>query len=118
MSRAEQEIIREAYTAFNDRDIDSAVALMDPEVDWPDVVHGGFVHGRDGVRRHWEEVFANSSPRIEVVHLTRRPDASVAVEIRQVVSGLQGQAVSDDRLVHVFRIHDDLITRMEVEPTG
>jgi ketosteroid isomerase-like protein len=118
MVRDDEEVVRDAYTAFNDRDIDRALALMDPEVAWPDVVNGGFVHGRDGVRRHWREVFASSRPRIELGGITRRQDASVVAEVRQVVTDPQGRVMSDDRQVHVFRIDGGLITRMDVEPVG
>jgi ketosteroid isomerase-like protein len=118
MRRTEEEIVRAAYAAFNDRDIEQAVALMDPDVEWPDVVRGGVVRGRDGVRGHWREVFASAEPRIEVGDLERRPDRSIAAAVRQVVTGPDGQLISDDHLVHVFHIDDQLITRMDVEPTG
>ena len=116
MRRTDEEIVREAYTAFNDRDIERAVALMDPDVEWPDVVRGGVVRGRDGVRRHWRDVFASADARIELGDLERRPDQSIAADVRQVVTGPDGQTASDDQLVHVFRIDDELITRMDVEP--
>jgi uncharacterized protein (TIGR02246 family) len=109
------QVVRQAYAAFNDQDIERAVATMDPDVEWPDVVDGGFVHGRDGVRRHWREVFATSRPHVEIGRLTRRDDGSVAVEVRQTVAGLDGQTVSDDRLTHVLRLDDGLITRMDIE---
>jgi len=34
MSEAER-LLRSAYRAFNARDIEAAIELMDPEVDWP-----------------------------------------------------------------------------------
>jgi ketosteroid isomerase-like protein len=116
VDRTDEEIVREAYTAFNNRDIEQAVTLMDPEVEWPDVVQGGFVRGREGVRRHWREVFAQAEPHIELADLERRPDRSIAAKVRQVVTGPDGQQISDEHLVHVFRIDDELITRMTVEP--
>jgi hypothetical protein len=30
-----EEILRKAYRAFNARDVEAAVALMDEDVDWP-----------------------------------------------------------------------------------
>ena len=118
MRRTDEDIVRDAYTAFNNRDIERAVALMDPLVEWPDVVQGGFVRGREGVRRHWREVFATAEPRIELGDLERRPDRSIAAEVRQVVAGPDGRLISDEQLVHVFRIDGELITRMDVEPTS
>jgi ketosteroid isomerase-like protein len=108
-------VVREGYEAFNDRDIERAVALMDPGVEWPNVVEGGFVHGHAGVRRHWEEVFSSSEPRIEVEEVEPRPDGILAAHVHQIVKGPDGQTVSDDHLTHVFRVRDGLIKRMHVE---
>jgi ketosteroid isomerase-like protein len=116
MSRTDEDTIRQAYAAFNDRDIERAVTMMDPNVEWPDVVDGGFVHGHGGVRRHWRDVFASADTRIEINDLARRPDRSVAAHVRQVVVGPGGQTLSEHRLIHVFRLDDGLITRMDVEP--
>ena len=43
-------ILRSAYRAFNARDIEAAVQLMHPEVDWPNAWEGGRVVGRGAVR--------------------------------------------------------------------
>jgi len=40
MPEAEQ-ILRSAYKAFNARDIEAAVELMHPDVDWPNAWEGG-----------------------------------------------------------------------------
>jgi hypothetical protein len=42
-----------AYRAFNARDIDAAVELMHPEVDWPNAWEGGRGIGRAAVRQYW-----------------------------------------------------------------
>jgi ketosteroid isomerase-like protein len=112
---AEQQI-RDAYAAFNSRDIESAVALMAPDVQWPDVVQGGFVHGREGVREHWREQFQAADPRIEPLEFRLRPDGRLAAEVRQVVSSTDGRPLSDERVVHVYTFSDGdgLIARMDV----
>ena len=62
-----QEVIRAAYRAFNERDIDAALELMHPDVDWPNAWEGGRVNGRQGVRDYWtrqfEAIQAGSSRR-------------------------------------------------------
>ncbi|MBA3262949.1 MAG: nuclear transport factor 2 family protein [Thermoleophilaceae bacterium] len=45
-----ERLIRAAYRAFNARDLDAAVALMHPDVDWPNAWEGGRVVGRSDVR--------------------------------------------------------------------
>jgi ketosteroid isomerase-like protein len=108
--------IRDAYAAFNSRDVESAVALMASDVQWPDVTQGGYVHGRDGVREHWREQFLAADPRIEPLEFRERPDGRLAVEVRLTVFSTDGRPLSDDRVVHVYTLGDDdgLIARMDV----
>src|SRR5258705_6728346 len=40
-------MLRELYASFNARDIDAVLARLAPDVDWPNGMEGGRVHGRD-----------------------------------------------------------------------
>ena len=44
------ELLKKAYSAFNARDLDGALATMQPDVVWPNGMEGGVVHGHEGVR--------------------------------------------------------------------
>jgi len=46
-------VLREAYRAFNARDMDAALATMRPDVEWPNGMEGGTVYGHAGVREYW-----------------------------------------------------------------
>jgi hypothetical protein len=109
-----QEVLRRAYAAFNDRDVEAAVALMSHDVAWPDATGGGFVHGRDGVRRHWREQFDASDPHIEPTGFVDLPDGRVGVTVRQVVRSLDGNPIADERLLHAYSFRDERIHRMEI----
>jgi NAD(P)-dependent dehydrogenase (short-subunit alcohol dehydrogenase family) len=111
---AHVDLVRRAYAAFNDRAIEAGVALMDPEVDWPKVPDGGFVHGREQVREHWREQFARAEPHIEISDIRERGDSSVEARVRQIVRGRDGSELSDEELLHVFTIAHDRIKRMDV----
>ena len=108
------DLVRQAYSAFNARDVEAGVALMDPDVDWPNVPDGGFVHGRNAVREHWRAQFRQVDPRIEVAGIAEKGDSCVEAHVRQIVRGLDGSKLSDDQAVHVFTIAGDRIKRMEV----
>jgi NAD(P)-dependent dehydrogenase (short-subunit alcohol dehydrogenase family) len=111
---AHESLVRSAYDAFNSRETEAAVALMDPEVDWPNVPEGGFIHGQEQVREHWREQFAQADPHIEVADISERADGRVEARVRQIVHGRDGSEVSDDAQIHVFTIENDRIKRMEV----
>jgi ketosteroid isomerase-like protein len=109
------DVIRAAYRAFNERDIDAALALMHPEVDWPNAWEGGRVSGRDAVREYWTRQFAAISSRVDPEAFSDGPDGSVTVDVHQVVHDAgTGELLSDSRVRHRYRLEDGLVTRMDV----
>ena len=112
--QAHETLVRRAYDAFNNRAIEAAIELMDPEVDWPNVPQGGFVHGREQVREHWREQFGQADPHIEISEIREKTDNRVEARVRQIVRRLDGTDISDEQQVHVFTISNDRIKRMDV----
>ena len=110
-----EELLRRAYAAFNARDVDAAVALMHPAVDWPNAIEGGRVVGRDGVRAYWAAQFAQTDPRAEPERVVRRDAGRFAVDVHTVVRDLGGAVIAEDDVVHVYELDDGLIVRMEIE---
>src|SRR5436309_5025654 len=84
MSEAER-LLRSAYRAFNARDIEAAIELMDPEVDWPNAWEGGRVVGRAAVRDYWNRQFAAISGKVEPEGFTEEADGAITVDVHQVV---------------------------------
>jgi hypothetical protein len=106
------------YEAFNRRDIDGVLALMVDEVDWPNAWKGGRLTGQRAVRDYWTAQWAEIDPRVEPLGVTERADGKVAVSVRQVVHSLDGQLLGDGEVVHVYRLDEGLIRRMDVEEPG
>jgi ketosteroid isomerase-like protein len=111
---ADEQLLRRAYEAFNARDIEAAIALMHPDVDWPNAMEGTRVHGRDGVRDYWTRQFTTIDSRVEPRGFSADPDAGVVVEVHQVVRDPAGQLLADTMVKHVYSISDGLVTRMDV----
>lgn len=108
-------LLRSAYRAFNARDIDAAVALMHPEVDWPNAWEGGRVRGHAAVRDYWNRQFAVISSKVDPEGFTEESDGSVTVAVHQVVHGAKtGELLADSRVRHRYRLEDGLIARMDV----
>jgi len=47
------DLLASAYKFFNARDIDSVLKTMHNDVDWPNGMEGGRVHGHSAVRDYW-----------------------------------------------------------------
>jgi ketosteroid isomerase-like protein len=108
------DLLRRAYEAFNARDIDSALALMHPDVDWPNGMEGGRVLGRAAVREYWTRQFQVIDSRVEPEGFTTDADGRVAVDVHQVVHDAAGELLSDGHVKHVYTVRDGLIERMEI----
>ncbi len=107
--------LRSLYQAFNARDIEAVLRAMSDNVDWPNAWEGGRVHGKDAVRAYWTRQWKEIEPHVDPIAITTRPDGRVAVDVHQVVRALDGNLLSDRRVLHVYEISDSLIANMEVE---
>jgi hypothetical protein len=112
----EIELLRAAYTAFNARDIDAALALMTPDVVWPKAFKGGFVRGTEEVRAYWTEQWSEINPHVEPVAFSSEDAGQILVEVHQVVRDLVGAVLADEHVGHRFTIEHGLIQAMEVCP--
>lgn len=107
-------VLKEAYRAFNDRDLDAALATMQPNVEWPNGMEGGLVYGHSGVRDYWTRQWSMINPHVDPVKLTVDPSGRVVVEVHQVVRELSGKILVDRTVEHVYAFEDGLIRGMEI----
>jgi hypothetical protein len=107
--------LRELYAAFNARDIDTALAGMSDDVDWPNGWEGGRVHGREAVRSYWSRQWAELDSRVEPVTISTRADGRIAVDVHQVARNLVGEVLWDGRVLHIYELCDGLVARMDIE---
>jgi hypothetical protein len=110
-----EQVLRSAYDAFNSRDIERAIQLMHPEVDWPNAWEGGRVVGRAAVRDYWSRQFGSISSRVTPMAFAAEPDGSITVDVHQVVHDARsGELISDSRVRHRYWLEEGLIVRMDV----
>jgi len=102
------------YAAFNARDVDRALAALHPDVDWPNGLEGGRVHGRAAVREYWRRQWELIDPRVEPRGFSTEADGRVAVDVRQVVRDRAGVLLKEEMVQHVYRIDDGLVRSMEL----
>jgi ribosomal protein S18 acetylase RimI-like enzyme len=114
MSEANERLLRRAYEAFNARDIDGALATTQVDVDWPNGMEGGRLHGHREVREYWRRQFDLIDSRVVPQHMEQRPDGQVVVTVRQVVRDRAGNVISEDIVEHWHVIHEGLIAQMVI----
>lgn len=106
--------LQSLYASFNARDIDGVLASMTDDVDWPNAWEGGRVRGKEAVREYWLRQWSEIDPHVEPVAITELADGTVAVEVHQVVRSLDGDVLSDRRVVHIYEVNDGLLSHMTV----
>jgi ketosteroid isomerase-like protein len=108
-----EDLLRRAYAAFNARDIDRALAVMHPDVDWPNGMEGGRELGHDAVRDYWTRQFGLIDSHVEPESF-EDVDGKIVVEVHQVVRDVNGALLSDQQVEHVYTLRDGLIARMDI----
>lgn len=109
-----RELITKAYAAFNKREIDTVLGLFHPDVDWPNGMEGGRVHGHAEVRDYWRRQWSMLNPHVEPVRIEDDPAGRTVVDVHQVVRDLSGNILVDQIVQHVYTIRDGLIERMDI----
>ena len=109
-----QALIAQAYSAFNRRDVDGALAVMSENVDWPKASEGGRVVGKEAIRAYWTRQWAEFDPHVEPLEVTNREAGRTEVKVHQVVKASNGDILSDQTLWHIFTIVHGLIERMDI----
>src|ERR1700722_19258722 len=107
-------VLREAYRAFNARDIDAALATMLPDVEWPNGMEGGTVCGHSGVREYWTRQWGMINPHVDPIKIAPDCGGRVAVSVHQVVRELDGKILMDRTVEHLYALENGLIRSMEI----
>jgi hypothetical protein len=116
--RTKSELLIQAYSAFNRRDIDAVLALMSADVNWPNAMEGIRALGKDEVRTYWTHQWKVIDPRVEPVHIEDDETGRTVVDVHQVVRDLDGKVILDQMVQHVYSIENGLIARMEIRGDG
>ena len=109
-----QTLMAQAYSAFNRRDVDSALALMSENVSWPKASEGGRIVGKEEIRSYWTRQWKEFDPHVEPLEVIDREGGITDVKVHQLVKSLGGDVLSDSEVCHVYTIANGLIERMDL----
>jgi hypothetical protein len=107
-------VIEQAYSAFNRRDIDSALALMTEDVSWPKASEGGSVVGKEEIRAYWTRQWGEFDGQVEPLAITEEGGSRIRVRVRQLVRNLEGNVLSDSEVLHIFTMKNGLVAAMDL----
>jgi ankyrin repeat protein len=114
-TQAQLLLLSRAYAAFNERDLEGALALMHADVDWPNGMEGGWVQGREAVRAYWTRQWQSLDPNVTPTYFGPAPGGRIAVEVHQVARDRAGALLADQQVRHVYEITAGLIRRMDIQ---
>jgi nuclear transport factor 2 (NTF2) superfamily protein len=114
MTPFDESTIKSLYEAFNAREIDRALAAMQPDVDWPNGWEGGRVHGREALRDYWTRQWRVLDPVVTPVGFQADEAGRIAVDVHAVVRDREGKVLADESIQHVYTIESGLIRSMEI----
>lgn len=106
--------LRDAYSAFNNRDAETVLSLMTTNVVWPRAFKGGFVEGPDAIRAYWMEQWSEINATVDPMTFETEETGQIRVSVHQVVRDLDGNLLADEHLYHRFTMDGNLIAKMEL----
>ena len=112
-----QDLIKNAYAAFNARDIDAILQVMHPGIKWPKAWEGDYANGHAEVRAYWERQWKEIDPKVTPVGFRERENGTLEVEVDQLVKDLDGKVLFDGKVNHIYVISDGLLQQMDIELT-
>lgn len=106
-----EKYLQNLYDAFNKRDVETVLSMMDENVKWANGMEGGFVDGRDNVREYWRRQFEMFNPQLEILESKSDKNQSV-VKLRQIVRDLSGNLLDDKTVEHVFTFDENGLIKL------
>jgi len=111
---ARSAVLVEVYAAFNARDLERMGRAFHVEVEWPDLLEGGVLHGRQTVVDYFRRQFALMQPEAEIIDITPVGEDQAIVHVQYAVRDAQGGLWSDTQARLRFTFADGLIRRMAI----
>jgi len=109
-----ESLIARIYSAFNQRNIDGALAFMSDSVSWPKASEGGRVVGKEEIRAYWSRQWKEFDPHVDPLEVIDQGAGRIQVRVHQLVRSLGGDVLSDREVWHVYTIADGQIERMDL----
>lgn len=111
---AERALLAKAYNAFNTRDLDALAATFHKDVEWPDILDGGTIQGREAVIAYFGRQLDLMIPDARLIRTRVVAPDRLEADIQYAVRSLQGRLWSDTTATLAYDFRDGLIVRLTV----
>jgi len=115
MTNQLKDLIKKAYSAFNSRDIDTALSTFHPNIEWPKAFEGGYVSGHSEIREYWTRQWTEINPHVQPLEFNERQDGTIEITVHQKVKDLQDDTIFDGIVKHIYTLQNGLLRRMDIE---
>jgi limonene-1,2-epoxide hydrolase len=112
-----QQLLQSLYTAFNNRELETIISVMHPDVKWANGVEGGFVYGQRRVREYWTNQYNVIQVQLETLKFETDENNRNVVTVHQIVKDLQGNLLADMTVKQIFTIENGAIVLYEIGET-
>lgn len=114
MTTEQRQFLQNLYDAFNKREIEKILSLMEPDVKWANGMEGGFVYGRDAVREYWTKQFEIIQPELTTLKFETDENNRNVVTVHQVVRDVEGNVLLEKNVEQIFTVENGLISIFEL----
>jgi len=90
----DRDLLSGAYDAFNARDIAAALAVMHPDVDWPNGMEAGGSTVATVVRDYWTRQWSVIDPHVEPRRYGTDERGRLIVDVHQVIRDRAGTVIA------------------------
>jgi len=115
MATKSEQLIKKAYNAFNERNIDVALSTMQPDVQWSKAWEGGYIIGHAEIKSYWTRQWAEINPKVEPIGFAERENGKLEVSVHQIVKDPDDKLLFDGTVKHVYLFENGLIKKMDIE---
>jgi hypothetical protein len=114
MKEETQRLLSKAYEAFNQRQLELALSMMHPDVEWPNGWEGGWVYGREGVSDYWTRQWKEFNAQVHPLAFQETGNGQVEILVAQTVKDFEGNLLFERKVRHSYTIENGLIRKMEI----
>ncbi len=108
------QFLQNLYEAFNKREIETLISVMQPDVKWANGMEGGFVDGRDAVRVYWTKQFEVIRGQLEPLGFETDEKNRSVVTVHYIIRDLEGNLLMEKTGKQIFTIENGLISLFEI----